>query len=99
MSEAVDQPVAHDDFTGADGPIGGWSTLQPANYMTARRQMNIHDFLDPEEGGFRLVNALDSARAELQQFMEMRDLRPSEPLEVRILIEVEARTEPVPTDG
>lgn len=72
--------------------------LVPSNWITSRREMNVHDFLDPEEGGFRLANNLDSARAELRQFMEERDLRPSEPLEVRISIEVTARTEPVPTD-
>lgn len=70
--------------------------LQTSNYMTARREMNSHDFFDPAEGGERLCSAMDSARRELGFFMEERGLWLAEPFEVRITIEVTARTEPVP---
>lgn len=65
-------------------------------YVSARREMNIHDFHFPDQGGERLISVMDSAKQELGHFINDRGLRLAEPMEVRITIEVVATTEPKP---
>lgn len=68
-------------------------------YRTAVRDMNIHDFHYPEEGGQRLIDVMDSAKQELAVFARERDERLQEPMQVRIIVEVTSCTEPDPDAG
>lgn len=65
-------------------------------YRTAVREMNIHDFREPDEGGERLIEVMDSAKQELAVFARERDERLQEPMQVRIIVEVTSCTEPDP---
>lgn len=62
-------------------------------YMSAVREMNIHDFHEPEEGGVKLISNMDSAMQELSIFMRDRQLELLEPMQVRITVEVSARAQ------
>lgn len=71
----------------------------PVTYRTAVREMNIHDFREPDEGGERLIEVMDSAKQELAVFARERDERLQEPMQVRIIVEVTSCTEPDPDAG
>lgn len=68
--------------------------LHPDRYMSAVREMNIHDFHEPEEGGVKLISNMDSAQNELRIFIKDKGLELLEPMQVRITVEVSARCQP-----